>query len=257
MDEATGRPIINPDAKYSESESANVTPGPGGAHNWSPMSFNPTLGLLYVSGQSGGGFTYAVQPGFEYNPKGQNMGIVFGRARARRWRQRRARWTGCARRRATPALQVKTCLLKSRLPEPPQPLLPPLRPPAPAAPAAKPRPPLKIIGPDSNGGFLVAYDPATGTERWRVPGGSAIGGGTVATAGDIVFQATNGTLYAYSADKGEKLLELKTGISGGMAPPITFMVDGKQYVALQVGQGRPGRGQAGTPRRRIRTRRPR
>src|SRR5262249_31540094 len=86
--------------------------------------------------------------------------------------------------------------------------------------------------------FLMAYDPATGKERWRVPGGTAIGGGTVATGGNIVFQATAGTLYAYSADKGEKLLELKTGISGGMAPPITVMVDGKQSVALQVGQGR-------------------
>lgn len=84
----------------------------------------------------------------------------------------------------------------------------------------------------------MAYDPATGAERWRVPGGSAIGGGTFATGGGIVMQATGGTLYAYSADKGEKLLELKTGISGGMAPPITFMVDGKQYVALQVGQGK-------------------
>jgi outer membrane protein assembly factor BamB len=97
----------------------------------------------------------------------------------------------------------------------------------------------------------MAYDPATGTERWRVPGGSAIGGGTVATGGGIVFQATGGTLYAYSADKGEKLLELKTGIPGGMAPPITFMVDGKQYVALQVGQGRvappPGAGNAPPP----------
>jgi outer membrane protein assembly factor BamB len=91
----------------------------------------------------------------------------------------------------------------------------------------------------------VAYDAATGTERWRVPGGSAIGGGTVATGGGLVFQATNGTLYAYSADKGEKLLELKVGISGGMAPPITFMVDGKQYVALQVGQGQPGPGPGG------------
>jgi alcohol dehydrogenase (cytochrome c)/quinohemoprotein ethanol dehydrogenase len=96
---------------------------------------------------------------------------------------------------------------------------------------------LSSIGPDFNGGFLVAYDAATGTERWRVPGGSAIGGGTVATGGGLVFQATAGTIYAYSADKGEKLLELKVGVPGGMAPPITFMVDGKQYVAIQVGQG--------------------
>jgi hypothetical protein len=62
-----------------------------------------------------------------------------------------------------------------------------------------------------------------------------------------VFQATGGTLYAYSADKGEKLLELKTGVPGGMAPPITFMLDGKQYVALQVGQGPPPAGGFGPP----------
>jgi hypothetical protein len=68
---------------------------------------------------------------------------------------------------------------------------------------------------------------------------------SAATGGGIVFQATGGTLYAYSADKGEKLLELKTGITGGMAPPITFMLDGKQYVALQVGQGRAGPGPGG------------
>ncbi len=249
VDEATGRPIVNPEAKYSESESANVTPGPGGAHNWSPMSFNPTLGLLYVSGQSGGGFTFAVQPGFEYNPKGQNMGIVFGRGGPGGGRggagaaggrggpgAAGAAPPGAASENVSPEVAAARAAAAAAAAT---------APPAPAVPAAKPRPQLKFIGPDSNGGFLVAYDPATGTERWRVPGGSAIGGGTVATGGGLVFQATNGTLYAYSADKGEKLLELKVGISGGMAPPITFMVDGKQYVALQAGQGAPGPGPGG------------
>ncbi len=246
VDEATGRPIINPEAKYSESESANVTPGPGGAHNWSPMSFNPTLGLLYVSGQSGGGFTFAVQPAFEYNPKGQNMGIVFGRGGPGGGRGGPGGRGGTGAAGATPpgaaSENVSPEVAAARAAAA---AAAAAAPPAPAVPAAKPRPPLKSIGPDSNGGFLVAYDPATGTERWRVPGGSAIGGGTVATGGGLVFQATNGTLYAYSADKGEKLLELKVGISGGMAPPITFMVDGKQYVALQVGQGQPGPGPGG------------
>jgi len=244
VDEATGRPIINPEAKYSETESANVTPGPGGAHNWSPMSFNPTLGLLYVSGQSGGGFTYAVQPAFEYNPRQQNMGIVFGRggpggggrggagAAGGRGGPDTAAAPAAAAENVSPEVAAARAAAATA-------------PPAPKAPAAKPRPPLKSIGPDTNGGFLIAYDPATGTERWRVAGGSAIGGGTVATGGGLVFQATQGTLYAYSADKGEKLLELKIGISGGMGPPITFMVDGKQYVALQVGQGRPGPGPGG------------
>jgi quinohemoprotein ethanol dehydrogenase len=255
LDEASGRPIVNPDAKYSATESANITPGPGGAHNWSPMSFNPALGLLYVSGQSGGGMTYAVQPNFEYNPKGQNMGIVFGRGpggpggpgggagpgpggRGGPGGAPAAGATGAAGENVSPEVAAARAAAAAAAAS----TAPPA---APAGPAAKQRPPLKSIGPDANGGFLIAYDPATGTERWRVPGGSAIGGGTVATGGGIVFQATGGTLYAYSADKGEKLLELKTGVPGGMAPPITFMLDGKQYVALQVGQGLAGPGPGG------------
>ena len=68
--------------------------------------------------------------------------------------------------------------------------------------------------------------------------GSGIGGGTVSTAGNLVFQVTNqGRLIAYSADKGEKLLDINTGLRGGMAPPITYQIDGKQYVALM---GAPG-----------------
>jgi quinohemoprotein ethanol dehydrogenase len=261
LDEATGRPIINPEAKYSETESANITPGPGGAHNWSPMSFNPTLGLLYLSGQSGGGFTYAVKPDFEYDPKGQNMGIVFGRGGPGGGRGGAAAGGRGGPAGAAPPSNAGAPPAGGAAAENVSPEVVAARaaaaaaaaagtaPPAPTTPAAKPRPALKSIGPDTNGGFLMAYDPVTGTERWRVPGGSAIGGGTVATAGGIVFQATGGTLYAYSADKGEKLLELKTGVPGGMAPPITYMLDGKQYVAIQVGQGRvpppPGGGGGG------------
>jgi quinohemoprotein ethanol dehydrogenase len=53
----------------------------------------------------------------------------------------------------------------------------------------------------------------------------------------LVFQVINdGRLLAYSADKGDKLFELQTGRTG-MGPPITYMVDGKQYVALMGGLG--------------------
>jgi quinohemoprotein ethanol dehydrogenase len=231
LDEVTGRPIINPQAKYSETESVNITPGPGGAHNWSPMSYNPNLGLLFLSGQSGGGFTYAVQPNFQYNPQGQNMGIVFGRGPAPAKPTPGAAGPGgrggaAAAENVSPevaaARAAAAAAAAATLPAP--------------APA-KLREPLSAIGPTTDGGFLMAYDPASGTEKWRVPGGSAIGGGTFATASGLVFQATGGTLYAYSADKGQKLLELKTGVPGQMAPPITYMVDGKQYVAIQVGNG--------------------
>jgi quinohemoprotein ethanol dehydrogenase len=86
---------------------------------------------------------------------------------------------------------------------------------------------------------LVAWDPATQQERWRAPEGGSIGGGTVTTAGNLVFQVTNdGKLLAYSADKGEKLFEIKTDLGGGMGPPITYQLDGKQYVTLAGGTGK-------------------
>ena len=63
------------------------------------------------------------------------------------------------------------------------------------------------------------------------------------TAGNLVFQVINdGRLLAYTTDKGEKLFEIQTGLRGGMGPPITFMLDGKQYVSLMGGTGQAGGG---------------
>jgi hypothetical protein len=85
---------------------------------------------------------------------------------------------------------------------------------------------------------LVAWDVVTQKEKWHVSLGGSIGGGTVTTAGNLVFQVVpDGRLFAYTADKGEKLLEVQTGLKGGMGPPITYMLDGKQYVALAGGMG--------------------
>ena len=86
---------------------------------------------------------------------------------------------------------------------------------------------------------MIAWDPVTQQERWRAPEGGSIGGGTVTTAGNLVFQVTpDGRLLAYSADKGEKLLDIQTDLKGGMGPPITYQLDGKQYVALMGGTGK-------------------
>ena len=99
-----------------------------------------------------------------------------------------------------------------------------------------------IIGPEplpGQRGVLEAWDPVNQKLVWRMAGGGASGGGTVSTAGNLVFQAINdGRLLAYSADKGEKLLEIRTNRNGAGAP-ITYMVDGKQYVAFMAGTGRP------------------
>ncbi|PYS18058.1 MAG: hypothetical protein DMG11_33985 [Acidobacteria bacterium] len=94
------------------------------------------------------------------------------------------------------------------------------------------------VPPEGQHFMLVAWDPVTQKERWRTPGGGAVGGGTVTTAGNLVFQVIpDGHFAAYSADKGEKLLDIQTGLRGGMGPPITYMLDGKQYLAFLGGPG--------------------
>jgi len=90
---------------------------------------------------------------------------------------------------------------------------------------------------DARGG-LQAWDPLNQKLKWNIEGGGGIGGGTVTTAGNLVFQTINdGRFRAISADKGEILYEVKIGRTG-MAPPITYEVDGKQYVVFGGGLGR-------------------
>jgi quinohemoprotein ethanol dehydrogenase len=97
------------------------------------------------------------------------------------------------------------------------------------------------IGPEAPEGVrggLQAWNPVTHSLVWRADGGGGIGGGTVTTAGNLVFHTINdGRLMAYSADKGEKLLEIQTGRTG-MGPPITYEIEGRQYVAFVGGSGR-------------------
>jgi quinohemoprotein ethanol dehydrogenase len=108
-----------------------------------------------------------------------------------------------------------------------------------------------LIGPEGvRGGYFVAFDPATQKERWRVPGGGGSGGGALATAGNVVFQVINdGRFLAYTAADGKKLLEIPTRQSG-MGPPITYELDGKQYITFMGGTGQGGgRGGAASPPR--------
>ena len=96
-----------------------------------------------------------------------------------------------------------------------------------------------LLTKEAASGALVAWDPVNQKLVWRVDGGGGIGGGTVTTAGNLVFQSINdGRFRAVTADKGEILYEIQTGRTG-IAPPITYEADGKQYVAFQGGLGRP------------------
>ena len=179
--DAKGRPIVDP-AAYYDLEPISIFPTGGGAHNWSPMSYNPATGYVYIS-VSLSPFTYAataeLQPGT----------------------------TGYSRGSGTPKLIDSPA-----------------------------------IGPPSAEGMrgaLEAWDPVNQKLAWRVEGGGGIGGGTATTAGNLVFQVINdGRFRAVTADKGEILYEIQTGRTG-MAPPITYEADGRQYVAFQGGLGRP------------------
>ncbi|VVN99935.1 Quinohemoprotein alcohol dehydrogenase ADH-IIG [Pseudomonas fluorescens] len=90
---------------------------------------------------------------------------------------------------------------------------------------------------DAWSGELIAWDPVKQKAAWKQPYISAGNGGTLATAGNLVFQGTaDGRVVAYRADTGKKLWEHRAN-SGVMAGPVTYTVNGEQYVAFSVGWG--------------------
>ncbi|WP_375202779.1 PQQ-dependent dehydrogenase, methanol/ethanol family [Hyphococcus sp.] len=183
IDPETGRPIENPQARFDKTgEPFVVSPGPGGAHSWHPMSYNPETGLVYIPVNISG-FPYAPDPNYEPEPRGFNNGIDFSAA---------------------------------ELPSDPA---------------------IKAAVKATVGGRLVAWDPVAQKEVWGVPYPGAGNGGTVTTAGGLVFQGTKyGEFAAYDAATGDKLwsMDAQTGI---MAAPVTYEIDGEQYVAVLAGWG--------------------
>jgi len=102
-------------------------------------------------------------------------------------------------------------------------------------------------------GRLVAWDPVNKREAWHVDQPAPKSGGTLTTAGNLVFQGrADGRLAAYRATDGTTLWQFDAGV-GIAAPPMTYRVDGTQYVAVVAGWGGPtvllnlpaGRGKVG------------
>ena len=84
---------------------------------------------------------------------------------------------------------------------------------------------------------LLAWDPVQQKKAWSVPLPENWNPGTATTAGNLVFQGrADGEFLAYDARSGEALWSTNLG-SGISAPPVTYMVDGVQYVSLLVGWG--------------------
>jgi quinohemoprotein ethanol dehydrogenase len=178
VDLATGRPRINPAARYDKTgKGFLVVPTVFGAHSWHPMSYNPATGLVYIPA------VYANYPMVatrqDDNPMGQKLSISFAKGMAM-YRQ----------------------------------------------------PGNRRI----DAGFLLAWDPVRQKAVWRVPLGAEHGGGTLTTAGGLVFQGNSqhDEFVAYRADDGTRLwsMGVETGIVAG---PSTYEVDGEQYVAVVAG----------------------
>lgn len=175
-----GRPIEIASAREGTKPNDTI-PGPFGAHNWHPMSFNPQTGYAYLPAQHVP-INLMDDKDWKFNEN------VPGRPHA--------------------ALGWNTAKFANVQP-----------------PVSKPM------------GRLVAWDPIAQKAAWSVDYVSPWNGGTLTTAGNLVFQGTaDGRLVAYNAKTGDKLWETPTG-TGVVAAPNTYMVDGKQYVSVAVGWG--------------------
>src|SRR6476660_8399995 len=177
--DAAGRPIEVPEARGDKS--FDSIPGPYGAHNWHPMSFNPQTGFAYIPAQNvpmnltaQKNWTHnASVPGNPMSGLGWNLGYDVN-------------------------------------------LTPPKSQPF---------------------GRLIAWDPVKQEQVWKQDYAAPWNGGTLTTAGNLVFQGTaDGRFVAYNAKTGEKLWESSTG-TGVVAGPVTYVVDGTQYVSVAVGWG--------------------
>ena len=86
-------------------------------------------------------------------------------------------------------------------------------------------------------GYLLAWNPKTQKEAWRVPYPHPGSGGVLSTAGNILIQPTiKKTVAVYRATDGKKLWEMNVD-QAGTAGAITYMIDGQQYIAINVGWG--------------------
>jgi quinohemoprotein ethanol dehydrogenase len=250
IDPKTGKPNVNPEARY-RTTAVSVMPGPSGGHVWAPWSYSPLTGLVYFPGTAGGSYIYRADPDFvatstDIGPTGRgrmNMGTAAGRGGgggAGRGAAGARGGAGAGAPAGTDALPADVAAAATRGGT--------ATAPAPEAPKT-----LATIGPDGpTGNVLYAWDPVARKEKWRAPGGGAgaFAGGSLATAGNLVFSSVNSKLLAFRADTGDKVLDLDLGTTQ-MGPPISFTLDGTQYIAVTGGQAGPagagGRGGPGGP----------
>jgi quinohemoprotein ethanol dehydrogenase len=174
-----------------------VFPTFAGGHNWQPMAYSPETGLAYIPAREQG-MIQVSNPVYQWEKGDMNIG------------------SGA----------VISGTGAEFLPEELRAQLPRIE---------KAQSPDRSIATEE---VLIAWDPVAQKERWRVSLGAADwAGGVLATAGNLVVQGRpDGMLVVYRADTGEKLTEIATG-TGIMAAPVSYEIDGEQYVAVMAGYG--------------------
>jgi quinohemoprotein ethanol dehydrogenase len=96
-----------------------------------------------------------------------------------------------------------------------------------------PPPPGTVVPPASS--YLQAFDPVRQRTVWKVPLVGPVNGAVASTAGNLVFQGqVTGEFSAYAADDGRKVWSFD-GQGGIESQPITYLVDGRQYVTVIAG----------------------
>lgn len=174
-----------------------VFPGATGAHNWQPMAFSRKTGLAYIP--------VIDMPMVYVNTQGLRAGLIEGNFNLAFF--------------ATEDYDPKgLAALFGKLPS------------------------LETLGAAASGplhsrGVLRAVDPVTGKTVWEQQTASPWDGGIMATGGNLVFRGdATGALSVYAADSGKLLKTIDVGTSI-MAAPMTYKVNGEQYVAVMAGYG--------------------
>ena len=91
--------------------------------------------------------------------------------------------------------------------------------------------------PEGERGYLRAIDPMTGEVKWQNGSELPRFAGVLSTAGNLVFTGQqSGEFEVFNATTGEKLYEFNVG-TGVVGQPVTYEMDGRQYVSLVVGSG--------------------
>jgi quinohemoprotein ethanol dehydrogenase len=201
--DAAFRPLVAPEADWSAKPQL-LYPSVQGAHNWPPMAYSPRTGLAYIPA--------IVAPGFLVNlDRNPGAGV-----------------------KTIDAATIGTAYVipdRSYDAEYWKPIVGGL----PRVPTANPKTGKALVR-----SVLRAWDPVRGRIAWEQQTSDqylVVDGGTLATAGDVVFAGReDGWFVAYDARTGEVLKKLDTG-TPIMAAPMTYAVAGKQYVAVMAAHG--------------------